>query len=204
MNNTHFSKNYLTSFDAALKNISATDAVANKMDYAIAVEKIIELLIRVQQQNKKVMMIGNGGSAGICSHMAVDYWKNGKIRATAFNDASLLTCLSNDIGFEEVFSKPIEMFADAGDVTFCISSSGKSKNILNGATESKNRKCTTVTFSGFEEHNPLRKMGDYNFYVPAFSYGFVEIIHNLIIHHILDQKMYVNEKIDIFNKNLPL
>lgn len=204
MNNTHFSKNYLTSFDAAIKNIAATDAAGNKMDYAIAIEKIVELLINVQKQNKKVMMIGNGGSAGICSHMAVDYWKNGKMRATAFNDSSLLTCLSNDIGFEEVFSKPIEMFADADDVTFCISSSGKSKNILNGAAASKNKKCSTVTFSGFEENNPLRKMGDFNFYVPAFSYGFVEIIHNLIIHHILDQKMYVNDRIDVFNKNLPL
>ncbi len=204
MDNSDFQKKYLSSFDAALKSISVTDATGNKIEYATAVEKIVVLLTNVQQQNKKVMMIGNGGSAGICSHMAVDYWKNGKIRATAFNDTSLLTCLSNDIGFEEVFSKSIEMFADAGDVTFCISSSGKSKNILNGAAASKNKKCTTVTFSGFEESNPLRKMGDFNFYVPAFSYGFVELIHNLIIHHILDQKMYVNDRIDIFNKNQPL
>ena len=199
-----FLKKYFASFDESLKSISVTDAAGDKMEYANAVEKIVELLKAVQQQNKKVMMIGNGGSAGICSHMAVDYWKNGKIRATAFNDTSLLTCLSNDIGFEEVFSKSIEMFADAGDVTFCISSSGKSKNILNGADVSGNKKCITVTFSGFEENNPLRKMGDFNFYVPAFSYGFVEILHNLIIHNILDQKMYLNDRIDIFNKNQPL
>ena len=155
-----FIEKYFSSFNEALKNISVTDAAGNKTDYATAVEKIIELLRNVQQQNKKVMMIGNGGSAGICSHMAVDYWKNGKIRAIAFNDSSLLTCLSNDIGFEEVFSKSIETFADMGDISFCISSSGKSKNILNGATASGNKKCITITFSGFEETNPLKKMGD--------------------------------------------
>ena len=56
-----------------------------------------------------MIFIGNGGSAAIASHQAVDYWKNGGMRAIAFNDASLLTCISNDFGYPQVFEKPIEM-----------------------------------------------------------------------------------------------
>ena len=148
-------------------------------------------------------MVGNGGSASIASHQSVDYWKNGGIRASAFNDSSLLTCLSNDYSYAEVFSKAVEMFGEEGDMIYCISSSGKSQNILNAAKSAKEKKCTVITFSGFEESNPLRKEGELNFYVPDFSYGFVEILHLFIIHSILDAKMYCHDGVDIFYKNQP-
>jgi len=149
-------------------------------------------------------MVGNGGSASICSHMTVDYWKNGNIRSTAFNDSSLLTTVSNDYSYAEVFSKTIEMFADEGDMLYCISSSGKSVNILNGADAALKKNCNVITFSGFSEDNPLRKKGMFNFYVPAVSYGYCEILHLFIIHAILDAKMYCNDGVDIFNANKKL
>lgn len=199
-----FLKKYFTSFDDTLKNIALTDANGNKTTYEEAVEKITAMLNVIQHKNKKVIMVGNGGSAAIASHQAVDYWKNGKIKATAFNDSSMLTCLSNDYSYAEVFSKAIEMFGDEGDLVYCISSSGKSQNIINAATAAKQKKCEVITFSGFGEDNPLRKMGTYNFYLPSNSYGFVEIIHLFIIHSILDAKMFTGDRINIFDKNLPM
>jgi D-sedoheptulose 7-phosphate isomerase len=118
--------------------------------------------------------------------MATDYWKNGSMRAIAFNDASLLTCLSNDCGYENVFGKPVEMFADEGDILVAISSSGKSENILNGVRAARKMGAYVVTLSGFKSDNPLRSMGDYNFFVPGGEYGPVEIIHLSITHCILD------------------
>ena len=59
----------------------------------------------------KIMFVGNGGSAGIASHLAIDFSKNGGLRALAFNDASALTCLGNDLGYENVFAKQIEFHA---------------------------------------------------------------------------------------------
>lgn len=200
----NFKEKYFLQFEVALNNMEVTNRLGVAINYAEAVKELVTLLTNIQKTNKKVMMVGNGGSAGICSHMTVDFWKNGNIRSTAFNDSSLLTCLSNDISFEQVFSKSINMFADEGDVVFCISSSGKSANIINAAEAGRHAKCTVVTFSGFETVNPLRKMGEYNFYVPSFSYGFVEVLHNYIIHHILDEKLFTKDKVDIFNKNLPL
>ena len=63
----------------------------------------------------KIMFVGNGGSAGISSHMAIDYSKNGGLRATAFNDPAALTCLGNDLGYEQVFAKQLELHVRPGD-----------------------------------------------------------------------------------------
>ena len=72
------------------------------------------------------MFVGNGGSAGIASHLAIDFSKNGGLRSLAFNDASALTCLGNDLGYENVFAKQIDFHARAGDLLIAISSSGRS------------------------------------------------------------------------------
>jgi D-sedoheptulose 7-phosphate isomerase len=135
------------------------------------------------------MFIGNGGSAAIASHMAIDYSKNGGIRSLAFNDGAALTCLSNDFGYEHVFSKQIELHARPGDLLIAISSSGKSLNILNAVDMAHEKGCFVVTLSGFSPDNPLRNFGDYNLFVDAKEYGFVEITHLSLCHAILDLAM---------------
>ena len=87
--------------------------------------------------DNKLMFIGNGGSSTIASHMAEDYTKAGGIRTLAFNDPAFLTCLGNDLGFDQVFAKQIEMFAQPGDMLVAISSSGNSQNILNAVSGSQ-------------------------------------------------------------------
>ncbi len=203
MNVTSFSDKYINDFKALLEGIEVS-AQGKKLDYAAGIEQSVEYVREVQSANRKIMLLGNGGSAGITSHMAADFWKNGKVRATAFNDSSLLTCISNDLSFEQVFSAPIEMFADKGDLALCISSSGSSKNILNAAEQAKKSGCKVITFSGFKGDNPLRELGDINFYTHSYSYGFVENLHQLIIHNILDAKLYCFDKRDIFTRNEPL
>lgn len=138
---------------------------------------------------RKLFFIGNGGSAAIASHMTIDYSKNGGYKAIAFNDASALTCLANDYSYEDVFSKQIEKWADENDMLFAISSSGKSPNILNACLAAKKKNCFIVTLSAFEPTNPLRGLGDINFYVPISEYGFAEISHLSILHSILDLAM---------------
>ncbi len=200
MNISDFTAKYKATFEQAFKGIEAFEG-NTKISFEEAIAKCTLLVLKAQTDNKKIMFAGNGGSAGITSHMAIDFWKNGNVRATAFNDSSLLTCLANDLSFDQVFSAPIEMFGDTGDIAMCISSSGSSKNILNAAEQAAKLGCSVITFSGFNPANALKKLGHVNFFVPAFSYGFVEVLHNLIIHCILDAKMYCNDDIDIFNKN---
>ena len=108
------------------------------------------------------------------------------MRSVCFNEGAQLTCIGNDHGFEEVFSRPIQMFMDSGDVLVAISSGGRSENILRATETARSRQCQVITFTGFESDNPLRKMGAINFYVPISHYGYVESIHKALIHSILD------------------
>jgi D-sedoheptulose 7-phosphate isomerase len=177
---------YYSNLSHLLKKIQVTQKKENNLVFFNGIESVAQLVMIQAEAGKKIIFIGNGASASIASHMSTDYWKNGGMRALAFNDAALLTCLSNDCGYENVFGKSIEMFADRGDVLIAISSSGKSENILNGIRAARKSGTHVVSLSGFKPDNPLRSMGDFNFFVPNGEYGPVEIIHLSIAHCILD------------------
>lgn len=170
-------------------SIRVTDREGNKSDFYHGIELAVNLVKSLAASEGKLMFIGNGASASIASHISTDFFKNGGIKAVAFNDSSLLTCLSNDFGYEHVFEKPVEMFARAGDILFAISSSGSSENILRGVRAATSKSCKVITLSGFKSDNPLSAMGDINYYVQAQEYGPVEIIHHSICHCILDTLM---------------
>ena len=167
-------------------SIQVTDPSGQLFNFYEGIERAGNLIQSHAKDGFKLIFIGNGASAAISSHMATDFWKNGGIRAMAFNDSSLLTCVGNDFGFEQLFEKPIEMFSDPGDILMAISSSGRSVNILNGVKAARRQNCRVITFSGFQAENPLRLLGDLNFYVPASAYGPVEILHHSICHCLLD------------------
>src|SRR3989338_1315506 len=92
--------------------MEATDAKAKAIEISKGLGIAIDLIKKAAAKGNKVIFIGNGGSASIASHQAIDFWKNGKIKAVAFNDGAQLTCLSNDFGYKYVFEKPIQFFAD--------------------------------------------------------------------------------------------
>lgn len=137
----------------------------------------------------RLFFIGNGGSAAIASHMANDFSKNGNMPALAFNDGASLTCLANDIGYDAVFSHPLDKHLKAPDLLIAISSSGKSLNILQGARCALRRGADLITFSGFSPDNPLRTMGSKNIYVPSSDYGVVETAHLGMLHAVLGEVM---------------
>lgn len=166
-----------------------TDRQGQAVPTAQAYEAAISAMCQTHERGNKLIFIGNGGSAGIASHCAIDYSKNGNIRATALSDSAALTCLANDLGYENVFAKQIDLHAREGDLLMAISSSGQSPNIVKAVETAYRRGCTVYTFSGFSEGNPLRKMGHLNFYVHSGEYGFVEISHLALIHSLLDLKI---------------
>jgi len=177
---------FLVALGEMQSRIEAFDRDGAALSCSDAMDRAVALVRGQTAAGRKVIFVGNGGSAGIASHQAVDYWKNGGMRAIAFNDGALLTCVGNDFGYPHVFEKPIEMFADAGDVLIAISSSGRSENILRAARAGARTGCRVITLSGFGPDNPLRGLGEVNFYLPSDSYGHVEITHLAICHCILD------------------
>jgi len=182
-------RSYLEAFYNIMNSLVITDLSAQAIDYDDAVNAVITMIRGQDAQGKKIIIIGNGGSASIASHAAIDFLNNGGIRALTFNDASILTCLSNDYGYPQVFAKPLSCFTDEGDILVAISSSGKSENILNAVKVARDLKAQIITLSGFAPANPLRVLGEYNFYVDSSCYGYVEVAHQLILHTIADLMM---------------
>jgi D-sedoheptulose 7-phosphate isomerase len=183
---THQIRNYFTMLSEYLMQTAVTSTLGGELDLADAFNRVIGQARKAHAAGNKLIFIGNGGSAAIASHMATDYSKNGNIRALALNDSSMLTCLGNDLGYDRVFAKQVELHARSGDLLIAISSSGRSRNILNAVEAARSVGCDIVTLSGFAGDNPLRGLGDINFYVASERYGFVEISHLTICHAILD------------------
>ena len=112
---------------------------------------------------KNIFFIGNGGSNAICSHMLEDYAKIAKFKTFAFSDPALITCFSNDYGYEHAMAEWLKIYFEEGDLLIAISSSGNSKNILNAADVAKNSSGKLITLSGFKNENALRLKGNVNF-----------------------------------------
>lgn len=177
---------YITTLGSVVRGALATDAAGHQLDIEAAVTRMGQEMRSAHDCGRRVFFVGNGGSAGICSHMATDYSKNGGIRASALNDGSTLTCLGNDYGYEHVFGKQLEWHAVGGDVVVAISSSGRSINILNAVKIGRDRGCKIFTLSGFAADNPMRELGDINIYLASHDYGFVEVGHLAVLHAVLD------------------
>lgn len=186
MNISDFMTVYAARVLACVQSAHVTGASGEGLDRDKAFLDIADRFHKAHAAGGKVIMVGNGASAAMASHQAFDYWKNGKIRAMAMNDAVLLTGSGNDFGYPRVFSAPMEMFATKDDVVVAISSSGKSENILNAAREGRRTGCFVVTLSGFGTNNPLRSLGDINIYLENPTYGQVELGHETILHSLLD------------------
>ena len=149
-------------------------------------DRCMELIQKAHSAKKKLIFAGNGGSAAIASHLAVDFTKTAHIRAINFNEADLITCFANDFGYEDWVVEALKAYGDAGDVAILISSSGSSANIVNAATYAKASGILTITLSGFKATNPLRGAGDVNLWVNSELYNVVELTHQIWLLAILD------------------
>ena len=156
------------------------------VDVRAQLVQLRDLIKTAQSHGKKVIMAGNGGSAAIASHCAVDFTKSATIRCINFNEADLITCLANDFGYDQVFARQLKYYARKEDFVVIISSSGKSPNIVNAAQYACAEGMTLVTFTGFSENNPLRKLGRLNLWVDSRAYNVIEMTHQIWLLAVCD------------------
>lgn len=144
--------------------------------------------LAISKKKGKVIIVGNGGSAAIASHVAVDLSKNAKIRSVNFNDADLITCLANDYSYEDWIFKALEMYIDKKDTVVLISCSGTSKNHLKAANFLNKKKINFITFTGNNKNNLLIKKNKngINFWIDSKSYNLIETFHQYILLMIVD------------------
>ena len=145
-----------------------------------------DLAMVVKELNNKMLFAGNGASAAISAHAAVDFTKQAKIRGITFNEADLITCYSNDYGYDNWISECINSYANDNDVIVLTSVSGESPSVVNAAKTSKNLGLKVVTFTGRNESNSLKSYGDINFWVNSHAYNIVECIHMIWVTTVID------------------
>ncbi|MEE2662067.1 MAG: SIS domain-containing protein [Pseudomonadota bacterium] len=173
--NKKFFKNYFRTMGAALLEVEESSLF-----------KAVELINKTNQSDGKILLFGNGGSAGIASHLAVDFTKAAGIRAMTYTDPSVVTCFANDYGYEKWVDQALQFYARTQDTAILISSSGSSENIVNGALRAKQMGLNVITLSGFDPNNKLRGSGDVNFWLDSDDYNVVEMTHHIWLLAIVD------------------
>ena len=143
----------------------------------------------VLQNNSEIIILGNGGSNAISSHIAEDYTKALKKKGLAFTDSARLTCYANDYGYEKTFAQYLSEFSTPNSLVILISSSGNSKNILNCALYCKDNNINYIILSGFDSNNQLRSLYKdtalIDFWIDSTDYGVVECVHEIILHSVI-------------------
>ena len=147
---------------------------------------IKELFEETNKNGNKVIFSGNGASAAIASHAALDFTKQGKIKSSTFHDPALITAYANDYGYEKWLAKILESHMQKNDTLVLISVSGESPNIIEAAKYAKSKNIKLVTFTGKNENNSLKNLGDINFWVNSNAYNIVEGIHMIWLTTVVD------------------
>jgi len=170
---------YLSRYFEALNSLFTEDS-------GVEFRETVELIRQCRTRSGKLIFVGNGGSAAIASHLSVDFTKAVGLRSINFNEADLLTCFSNDYGYENWVVEALKAYVDDEDLVFLISSSGKSKNIINAADYCNSAEIPFVTLSGFNSQNPLKVLGTTNLWVNSDQYNFVEMYHHIWLVALVD------------------
>lgn len=158
-------------------------------EHAPLIEEVSKLIASVLNDGGKVLIFGNGGSACDASHMAAEFVNRFKrerpgLPAIALNtDMAIITSISNDYDFSEVFARQIKTLGLKGDIAIAISTSGTSKNVIKAVSASKKKGLRTVAFTG-NKGQKLASMCDYAFVVPSSDTPRIQETHITLAHAI--------------------
>ena len=178
---------YLENLSRMMLDTQVTNREGAAIGLDEGAEMAVKMILSLEGSSRKAMLAGNGGSAAVASHIQNDLCKAVGVRALVFTEQPLLMALANDDGYDTVFETPVRLWAQPGDLMIVLSSSGRSENILRAVRASQARQCGIITMSGFNPDNPLRRLGDLNFYLQSDIYGYVETAHAALAHFMTDR-----------------
>ena len=178
---------------------STVQELLNKVPFA-AIDQVVEALTSANQAGQTVFICGNGGSASTATHFGCDLAKRPivagqpRYRVIPLTDNNaLMTALSNDIGYDVVFSEQLIPLVRKGDILIGISGSGNSKNVIKAVEVAKAAGATTIGFSGYDG-GKLAPAVDISVHIPSFNMAMVEDIHLMLEHAICERLLAVNQE----------
>ena len=181
-------------FETASKILTEFSVDANFKKIELAASWMVECV----RKNKKIISCGNGGSMSDAMHFAEEmtgrFQKNRPpLPAVAISDPAHITCISNDYGYEFIFSRFVESLGQEGDILLAISTSGNSQNVINAIDAAKIKGMKVVALTG-KDGGKIASMVDLEIRVPYLGFAdriqeiHIKIIHNLI--QLVEQEIY--------------
>jgi|688.fasta_scaffold375806_2 D-sedoheptulose 7-phosphate isomerase len=175
-------KNYIKEYFDEFKNVYHDTINKNKKFISYLEKKFL----KVRKKNKSIFIFGNGGSAAIASHFAIDLAKNLNVKAIAMTNSELITCFSNDFGHDKWMKEACKKYVTKNDLVIAISSSGNSANHINLAKFCKRKQIEILAITGFNK-NKLHTLCFAGLVVNSKNYNIIENIHSTIILSIIDK-----------------
>ena len=150
-------------------------------------DALVQLWAGQGAAGRAVFWVANGGSAAMVSHISQDLLNKCGLRSFHFNDPALITCMSNDYGYEQVFRRPLQTLATEHDLLMAVSSSGMSPNIRAAANAALAMGMPVATLSAFAPDNHLHQLETtLAFHTPTAIYGHAELTHEALLHAAVD------------------
>ncbi len=156
------------------------------------VEEIARALIETYERGGRLLTFGNGGSAADAQHLAAELVGRYKrerrpLAATALSvDPSVVTCIGNDYGFDELFARQVRALARPGDMAIGFTTSGRSPNVVRGLAAAREQGAQTVLFGGGDDNSPAAAHADHALVVPSTATARVQEMHLLLLHLVIE------------------
>ncbi len=173
------------------KFLESAKIIQESLELSESIEKCVNLISTSLKNGKKICIFGNGGSAADAQHIASELigrykMERSSIPAISFTtDTSILTSLSNDYSFETIFSRQCESLVNEKDIVIAISTSGNSKNVINGVIAAKKKNASVIGFLG-NDGGELENIVDIPLVVKTKSTGRIQEVHRVIYHIICE------------------
>ena len=179
--------------EAATELVSVVNQLKTS-HFDIQIQKTVQIVADTFLARKKMLLVGNGGSAAEAQHMAAEYtatlscrnFRSGLPALALTTDTSFLTAWSNDFGLKDIFARQVETIGSNGDVLFAYSTSGNSENILRAVDVAQEKNIDVIGFSGCDGGKLFKKV-DMCFIVPSNNTARIQECHTLIGHTICGQ-----------------
>ena len=172
-----FADQYIAGFTAAIHSLDRD-----------ALERMATILATARTEGRCVFVAGNGGSAAVANHMECDATKGTHVEGkpplrsrSLSSNTSIMTALANDLGYEFIFEKQVEYYANPGDVLILVSSGGNSPNVVRACRYARAHGITSIALVGFGG-GELKQLADCVVHVPVDNYGIVEDAHQAVFH----------------------
>jgi D-sedoheptulose 7-phosphate isomerase len=184
------------------KSKALLEAMASSKSLRDAIEQAVDISVTALRNGNKLLFAGNGGSAADAQHWAgelvsrFNFDRPGLPAIALTTDTSILTAIGNDYGYDYVFARQVEALAQAGDVLFAISTSGKSKNILRAVDAAKQRGVVVIGFTG-QSGGDLVNVSDVCLQSPSSETPKIQEGHEILGHMIcglIEHEIFANER----------